>query len=103
MDAVVRRTLDMADRVRGFNLAHPSDDATIASVVARLEERITRANALAMQQRGGQLDQLTSTRVGGPSDNPFTAGSCVSSHGPARRPRKASRSSPSGSSCRAFA
>jgi hypothetical protein len=60
MDAEVRRTLDMAERVREFNRVHPSDDATFQSVAARLEERITRANALAEQQRAGQIDQTAS-------------------------------------------
>jgi hypothetical protein len=62
MDAGVRRTLDMADRVRKFNQDHPSDDATFTSVVTRLEERVTRATALVNQQRGGQLDQVVSNK-----------------------------------------
>ena len=57
MDARVRRKLDMADRVREFNRVHPPEDATIASVVARLDELIVRAHTLATQQRGGQISQ----------------------------------------------
>jgi len=57
MQAPVRRKLSMAVRVRDFNRAHPSDDVTFNKVVAALEERLARADALAIQQRDGTLEQ----------------------------------------------
>ena len=45
----------MAVRVRDFSRAHPSADANYAPVLARLEERVTRMEALAKQQQGGYL------------------------------------------------
>lgn len=47
----------MAVRVRDFNRAHPSDDPTLIKVVAALEDRLARADALAIQQRDGTLEQ----------------------------------------------
>ena len=45
----------MAVRVRDFSRAHPSADANYAPVLARLEDRVTRMEALAKQQQGGYL------------------------------------------------
>jgi hypothetical protein len=42
----------MAVRVRDFSRAHPSADANYAPVLGRLEERVTRMEALARQQGG---------------------------------------------------
>jgi hypothetical protein len=55
MDRIVRRRLEMAERVRDFSKAHPSTDATYAPVLARLEERIGRLEVVARQQQGGLL------------------------------------------------
>jgi hypothetical protein len=55
MNAEVRRKLEMVVRVRDFSRAHPSTDANYASVLARLEDRIARAEALAAQQRSGRI------------------------------------------------
>jgi hypothetical protein len=53
MRAIVRRKLEMATRVLEFSRAHPSTDASQAGLVAKLEERIARADALILQQRAG--------------------------------------------------
>ena len=55
MNADTRIRLDMGARVRGFCRAHPSDDPGHAGLVARLEDRLDRAAALAEQQRTGQV------------------------------------------------
>jgi len=47
----------MAVRVRHFTRAHPSEDSTYLKVVAALEERLARADTLAIQQRDGTLEQ----------------------------------------------
>jgi hypothetical protein len=60
MDRIVRRRLEMAVRVRDFSRAHPSADANYAPVLARLEDRITRMEALARQQQGGYAAKRSS-------------------------------------------
>lgn len=55
MQVAVRRKLEMAARVRDFSRAHPSKNAGYDSVLARLEERLGRADALATQQRAGLI------------------------------------------------
>ena len=60
MNAAVRRKLDMADRVRVFNRAHPSTDSGMTPLFEQLEERISRAAALAALQRSG----LAAARAG---------------------------------------
>jgi hypothetical protein len=60
MNKVVRRKLEMAVRVRGFSRAHPSADASYASVLARLEDRIARMDTLSQQQQGGYLSRRSS-------------------------------------------
>lgn len=60
MNRTVRRKLEMAVRVRDFSGAHPSADANYAPVLARLEDRITRMEALAKQQEGGFLVKRSS-------------------------------------------
>jgi hypothetical protein len=51
----------MAVRVRDFSRAHPSADASYASVLGRLESAITRMETLAGQQQGGYLSKHSST------------------------------------------
>ena len=54
MNAMLRRRLERAVRVRDFLRAHRTDGTgPDASALARLEELITRADALAAQQRAG--------------------------------------------------
>jgi len=56
MQTTIRRKLDMAGRARDFCRTHP--DATnsgYTGAVARLEDRLARAEALADQQLAGQL------------------------------------------------
>jgi hypothetical protein len=55
MKAVVRRKFEMATRVVEFSRAHPSTDASQDGVVAKLEDRIARADALITQQRAGLI------------------------------------------------
>jgi len=47
MDLIVRRKLEMATRVRTFSRAHPSTEPTYTTVLGRLEERLTEAEAIA--------------------------------------------------------
>lgn len=61
MKRIVRKRLEMAIRVRDFMRAHPSTDANYASVLARLEELITRLEALAKQQQDGTVTAHAST------------------------------------------
>ncbi len=51
----------MAVRVRDYSRAHPSADASYASVLSRLESSITRMEELAGQQQGGFLSKHSST------------------------------------------
>jgi hypothetical protein len=53
MQAVIRRKLMMAADALQFALAHPSTDAGFVAVVAKLQDSVTRGDALAMQQRDG--------------------------------------------------
>lgn len=55
MDAVVRRKLAMAARVRDFARAHPFGEPSYAQWLERLEERLARADTLAAQQRDGLI------------------------------------------------
>lgn len=48
----------MAVRVREFSRAHPFTDPSAQAVLARFEERLTRAESLAVQQRTGQLETM---------------------------------------------
>lgn len=60
MRAVVRRKLEMASRVLEFLRAHPSGDATVEGVIAKLAERIARADTLITQQRAGLIAEHAS-------------------------------------------
>src|ERR1041384_726804 len=61
MRAVVRRILAMAVRVLDFIRAHPSTEASYVAVVSRLEERLKRADTLAVQERDGLLEERNAT------------------------------------------
>lgn len=63
MLAVLRRRLEMAVRVRDFLRAHRTEgiQGAEATALARLEELITRAEALAGQQRAGLVARRGST------------------------------------------
>ncbi len=56
MNAMVRRKLEMAVRVRDFIRAHPWDGASYAGSIAGLEELLKRAEELAAQQRAGLIE-----------------------------------------------
>lgn len=55
MRAEVRRKLKMVGRVREFCRSHPSQAANAKVLIDRLEERLTRADALVTQQRSGRI------------------------------------------------
>lgn len=57
----VRRKLEMAVRVRDFSRTHPSSDENAQGLLARLEERIGRAEALAGQQHAGRVASRAAT------------------------------------------
>jgi hypothetical protein len=47
VNTTVRNKLDMVTRVRTFSRAHPSTEPTYTTVLGRLEERLTEAQAIA--------------------------------------------------------
>ena len=53
MKATLRRRFERAQRVRDFLRAHKTEGVAEAAGLARLEELVTRAEALAGQQRSG--------------------------------------------------
>ncbi|HEY7683020.1 MAG TPA: hypothetical protein VH879_10290 [Gemmatimonadales bacterium] len=55
MNADIRIKLETAARVRDFCRAHPSDSPRHSAALARLEDRLARAETLAAQQRAGHL------------------------------------------------
>lgn len=61
MNRNVRRKLEMAVRVQEFSRAHPADDPSYATMLARLENRLGRAEALATQQRAGLIAERAAT------------------------------------------
>ena len=61
MNAMLRRRLERAARVRDFIRAHPSDGPGEATALAKLEELLTRADALAAQQRAGVVATRSAT------------------------------------------
>jgi hypothetical protein len=61
MNRVVRRIVEMAGRVLGFSRAHPSAEASYASVIGRLEELVARIRALAVQQQDGYRASRSAT------------------------------------------
>ena len=62
MQSSIRRKLEMAARVRDFSRAHPLSDPSHAAVATRFEERLTRAQSLAVQEQGGRLDAAAASR-----------------------------------------
>jgi hypothetical protein len=59
MRSGVRRKLEMGARVRDFCRAHTSTDPSHATVLARLEDRLDRADALATQERAGRIAEMS--------------------------------------------
>lgn len=55
----VRRKIEMATRVRDFSRAHPSEDSSHVAALARLEDRLTRSEALAIEERAGRIAELS--------------------------------------------
>jgi hypothetical protein len=63
MQADVRRKLTMAARALSFTRANPPSDASHIAVVSRLEERLARADALALQERQGRAAARTAVEA----------------------------------------
>lgn len=61
MNRRVRRRLEAAVRTREFSRAHPSADASYASVVGQLEDGVTRLQVLSQQQRNGYALRSSAT------------------------------------------
>src|SRR2546429_8683245 len=61
MNAVLRRRLERAARVRDFIRAHKTDGTGEGTALARLEELLQRAEALAAQQRAGLVATRSAT------------------------------------------
>lgn len=61
MRGEIRRKIEMATAALEFCRAHPSDDASYATMLARLEERVTRADALAVLERAGRIAERSGT------------------------------------------
>jgi hypothetical protein len=54
MNLIIRRKLEMAGRVRDFERSHPDATPGHTAAVARLEDRMTRAEVLAQQEVSGR-------------------------------------------------
>jgi hypothetical protein len=61
MNAKTRRKIEMGTRALDFSHAHPGASPGYTAAVARLEERLARADQLAAQQRAGQLEVRAAT------------------------------------------
>jgi hypothetical protein len=61
MNAKSRRKIEMGRRALDFSRAHPDASPGYTAAVTRLEERLTRANELAGQQRDGLLEVRAAT------------------------------------------
>jgi hypothetical protein len=61
MNAKARRKLEMGARALEFSRAHPDASPGYAAALARLEDRLNRADRLASQQRDGILLSRTAT------------------------------------------
>ena len=61
MNAVLRRRLEMAVRVRDFLRAHKLRGPSEAEALTRIEELVVRAQALIAQQVGGVIAALAAT------------------------------------------
>jgi hypothetical protein len=55
MRGEVRRRIEMGSRVREFSRSHPSDDPSHTTLLVRLEDRLNRAEVLAVQERAGRI------------------------------------------------
>jgi hypothetical protein len=62
MNALLRRRLEMAARVRDFLRAHKTDAVGEGLGLAKLEELIQRAEVLVAQQRGGVVVTRAATQ-----------------------------------------
>ncbi|MBA3443498.1 MAG: hypothetical protein H0T58_01400 [Gemmatimonadales bacterium] len=62
MNAKTRRTIELGNRALNFSRAHPDASAGYGAAVARLEDRLTRAQQLADQQRDGITDVRAATK-----------------------------------------
>lgn len=51
----------MASRVREFCRNHPSEDSAHVGALGRLEDRLTRVEALAIEERAGRIAELSAT------------------------------------------
>jgi hypothetical protein len=61
MDAKIRRIIEMGTRALDFSRAHQDSSAGYAAALARLEDRLKRADQLATQQRDGLLEVRRAT------------------------------------------
>ena len=61
MKATTRRTLEMGQRALDFSRARPDSSPGYAAALARLEDRLKRADQLATQQREGILEARVAT------------------------------------------
>ncbi len=61
MEAKLRLKLDMAERVRDFCQAHPGTATQYTDTMARLEERLSRAQALATQHVSARIERHASS------------------------------------------
>jgi hypothetical protein len=61
MNAKTRRKIEMGKRALDFSRAHPDGSPGYAAALARLEDRLTRADHLASQQRDGILEARVAT------------------------------------------
>src|SRR5256885_17122510 len=98
MNAVLRRRLERAARVRDFIRAHKTDGTGEGMALARLEELLQRAEALAAQQRSGVVATRSATlqRRGGRHPPPTNPPPDFAGGGPraAARPTTLGRQSP---------
>ena len=63
MNTLIRRKLAMASRVRDFCRTHPSTSEGFTQALAKLEERLARAEELLAQQGTGFVTRRASTKV----------------------------------------
>ena len=61
MNAKSRRKIEMGARALDFSSSHPGESAGYAASLARLEDRLARADQLATQQRDGILEARRAT------------------------------------------
>ncbi len=61
MRGEIRRKIEMCTGALEFCRAHPSDDASYATMLAQLEGRLARADALAVLERTGRIAERSGT------------------------------------------